>query len=247
MTTSNLTLLCIDTAHGVASLGLVRGGALLAERLLESKRDHAERLLDEVQALLESQNLCLQDCAALVVGVGPGSFIGVRIGLATVKGLAFGAALPVIAVSSSAALALSRQQAGTVAVAVDAKKGQVYAAAYALTLIPPDGAPPAVAELLAPQPLAPDQALAKFVGLGPCDALVGDGFARYAEIFAPLGIEQTDAKPLVRISPLAMAQLAQDDLSAQRWSDLDLLTPHYTRRSEAEIKREEKIGQVVSL
>lgn len=242
MTTSNSTLLCIDTAHGVASLGLVRGAALLAERLLESKRDHAERLIDEVQAVLESQHLRLQDCAALVVGVGPGSFIGVRIGLATVKGLAFGAALPVLAVSSSAALALSRQQAGTVAVAVDAKKGQVYAAAYAVTL-----APPAVAELLAPQPLAPDQALAQFVGLGPCNALVGDGFARYAEIFAPLGTEQTDPNPLLRISPLAMAQLAQDDLRAQRWADLDLLAPHYTRRSEAEIKREEKVGQVVSL
>ncbi len=234
------TLLCVDTAQGVASLGLVRDGQVLAEVQLANKRDHAERIIDALDALFDKTGLSLKDCAAIVIGLGPGSFIGVRIGLATIKGLAFGADLPIIGVSSSAALALSAQSSAApvrVAVAVDAKKAQVYASAYQL-----DASGIIDEILLEAQPLKPAEAQQRFVDMGPFDLVTGDGFGRYAEVFADL--LQGPSSPNVvdtGIQCRALAALAKKKLAQQKFDDIDSLAPHYTRRSEAEIKRAQRL------
>lgn len=238
LTNMKPTLLCIDSAQGIASLGLVHHGQVLAERQLANKRDHAERFIDEIQALLDQAELKLSQCTALVVGLGPGSFIGVRIGLATVKGLAFGANLPIVGVCSSAALALSAQQSGKIAVAVDAKKGQVYASAYVIK----DNK--IQQQLLSPQPLAPAHAMEQFSTSGPFNVVIGDGFDRYADVFAPM--LQADTPPTKApsgIHALALAQLAQAQIESETYSDLDSLAPHYARRSEAEIKRAQHLAE----
>lgn len=235
-------LLCVDSAQGIASLGIVQDQLVLAERQLANKRDHAERIVDEIDALLDQTALKLSDCSAVVIGLGPGSFIGVRIGLATIKGLAFATNIPVIGVSSSAALALSAQQAGRVLVAVDAKKSQVYASAYQVDV---DGI--IVDELISPQPLAPEQANSLFVEMGPIDVVTGDGFERYKDVFAP--ILQAGHKPAVfnqGIHAQALAQLAQAKLRAKDYADLDKLAPHYARRSEAEIKRAQRLQKATN-
>ena len=233
-------LLCVDSAQGVASLGLVCERKVLAKRQLANKRDHAERIIDEIQKVLDQAGHKLRDCAAIVTGLGPGSFIGVRIGLATIKGLAFGANIPVIGVSSSAALALSAQQQGRVAVAIDAKKGQVYASAHVV-----NAELNLQHELAAPQPLAPDKAQQLFASIGAFDLVTGDGFVRYADIFSPL-LTATPRPQSVNkgIEVIALATLAQARLANRDFCDLDTLAPHYARRSEAEIKRAQRLDSL---
>jgi tRNA threonylcarbamoyladenosine biosynthesis protein TsaB len=98
-------LLVVDTAttRAVIALG-ARDGALLEERSWVAGYRHGEELLGRVDALLEASGIGVGDLGGLVVGTGPGSFTGLRVGLATVKGLAFALGLPVVGVATGQAL-----------------------------------------------------------------------------------------------------------------------------------------------
>jgi tRNA threonylcarbamoyladenosine biosynthesis protein TsaB len=95
-----MLILAFDTATDVATSALVDDGEVLGERV-----SRAVTLLEDVDALLRQAGARTGDLDALAVGIGPGSFTGVRIGLATARGLAFGLDLPVAGVSTLAALA----------------------------------------------------------------------------------------------------------------------------------------------
>lgn len=146
-------MLAFDTATEVATSALVDDGEVLAER-----SSRARTLLEDVDALLRQGGANARDLDALAVGIGPGSFTGVRIGLATARGLALALDLPGAGVSTLAALAAGAPEAIPV---VDARRREVFA------LI---GGEPSV---LAPADL-------KFE---PGTVCVGDGARRYREVF----------------------------------------------------------------
>lgn len=119
-----MLILAFDTATGTATAALVRDGALLGERSAGS-RD----LLDAVDALLGEAGAAPGDLDGIACGVGPGSFTGVRIGLAHARGLALALDVPVAGVSTLAALAHGAEEvglAGAIAL-VDARRGEVFA------------------------------------------------------------------------------------------------------------------------
>ncbi|MFH1812230.1 MAG: tRNA (adenosine(37)-N6)-threonylcarbamoyltransferase complex dimerization subunit type 1 TsaB [Pseudomonadota bacterium] len=219
-------VLCVDTATPIAVVGLCLGRETVAEERMTSKRDHAERLLSTVETLLAQANWRLADLDALVVGVGPGSFIGVRIGVATVKGLALGCGRPVFGVSTPAMLALSTAEVGRVAVAMDAKKGQVYASVHQLTAAGEVESNPLPSTALDPEPCA-----RILLSLGPLAARVGDGFERYADAFTSM-----QQVPLRHHAPGAssLAVQALPRVLAGADDELGSLEPFYARRSEAE-------------
>jgi len=155
-----LQILALDTATLTASVAVVRvvpGGA--PEVLAEGDTDSgnaSERLMPLVAELMERAGLRMADLDAIAVGAGPGSFTGLRIGLATAKGLAFAADKPLWLVSSLGALAWSMHTAGTaVRVPVlDARRGELYAGFYrgGVAVAPERVMPPAD---LAPRPADP--------------------------------------------------------------------------------------------
>jgi len=122
-----MKLLALDTAAEVCTVALSLDGEVLERS--ESGGQHAERILPMVDALLAEAGLVLTQLDVLAFGRGPGSFTGLRIGAGVAQGLAFGADLPVVPVSSLAALAQG-QGVARVLVAFDARMQQVYWGAY---------------------------------------------------------------------------------------------------------------------
>ena len=124
-------LLAVETATAAPSVALWRGDALLGERAADPGRATAEALLPALDALLADARVALAAVEGFAVSIGPGSFTGLRIGVATVKGLAFGTARPAVAVSTLAALARHAPGPAPVAAVLDARRGEVYAAGFA--------------------------------------------------------------------------------------------------------------------
>jgi len=149
--------LAFDTATQVATSALVDDGEVLGERV-----SRAQLLLEDVDALLRQGGAHPRDLDAVVVGIGPGSFTGVRIGLAAARGLALSLDLPGAGVSTLAALAAGAPQAVPV---IDARRREVF------TLV--DGSP----VVLAPADVVVE----------PGAVLVGDGALRYRAVFEEKG------------------------------------------------------------
>jgi tRNA threonylcarbamoyladenosine biosynthesis protein TsaB len=125
-------LLAIETAGDACSCAVLRDGDTY-ERHLTAPRRHAELILPMVRELLDEAGLALDDLDALAFGRGPGSFTGLRVAAGVIQGLAFGADLPVVPVSSLQALAqgaFRQSGSGRVLAAFDARMGEVYWGAY---------------------------------------------------------------------------------------------------------------------
>ncbi|MBI6547306.1 tRNA (adenosine(37)-N6)-threonylcarbamoyltransferase complex dimerization subunit type 1 TsaB [Xenorhabdus lircayensis] len=125
-------ILAIDTATEACSVALWNKGAVEAQFEI-SPREHTQRILPMVQEVLSKGNVSLQQLNALAFGRGPGSFTGVRIGVGIAQGLALGAELPMLGVSSLKTMAQGAfrlKGATNVLVAIDARMGEIYWGQY---------------------------------------------------------------------------------------------------------------------
>jgi tRNA threonylcarbamoyladenosine biosynthesis protein TsaB len=212
-------LLALDTATLTAGAAVIADGRIVAA---ERRRvtTHSESLLALVDETLRAAGLRAAELDAFACGAGPGSFTGLRIGLATVKGICFALGRPLVMVSSLAALA-ARAPDGEVAAVLDAHKDEVYAGRFTVER----GLPRAAGEerVLAPRALAAE--------LPPGARLVGDGALRYRELFAACAILDEDGAP----RPDDLARLALEKFSRGELADLASAAPRYIRPSEAEL------------
>jgi tRNA threonylcarbamoyl adenosine modification protein YeaZ len=119
-------ILVIDTATAACSVALVDGDVLVEERHELVGRGHAERLVPMVEALLAGRRP-----ASILVDCGPGSFTGVRVGLAAAHGLAIGWGVPLAGYSSTAAVAAAAGKGGEIAVALEGGHGQLFVQTFA--------------------------------------------------------------------------------------------------------------------
>jgi tRNA threonylcarbamoyladenosine biosynthesis protein TsaB len=129
-----MLILALDTTTRASSCALARGRDVLREEAGDPGREHASHLPGDLMALLERAGLALADIDAFAVAIGPGSFTGLRIGIATMQGLAFAEGKPLIGISGFDALhfRLKPEATGDIVIAtwVDAWRGEVYAALY---------------------------------------------------------------------------------------------------------------------
>src|SRR5207244_1955559 len=194
--------LAFDTATGVATSALVRDGEVVGERA-----SRAVRVLADAEELLEQAGAEPLELSRLVVGTGPGSFTGTRMGLAAARGLAFALELELAGVSTLDALAAGAPGALPV---VDAGRREVF------TLV--DGAPAAVA----PAELK----------LEPETTCVGDGAVRYREALEALGAEVPP-----RESELHVPRARFHAGLAREFVDPEAVEPLYLRLPDAEQAR----------
>jgi tRNA threonylcarbamoyladenosine biosynthesis protein TsaB len=135
-----MIILAADTSAPAGSVAVTARNGGMHARQLDPGLTHSETLLPAVAWVLDSAGLSREDVTALAVGTGPGAFTGLRVGLATFKGWAAAAGLPIAPVPSLDALALTALNEGlSVLVLSDARKGEIYAAAY--PELDPEGLP----------------------------------------------------------------------------------------------------------
>jgi tRNA threonylcarbamoyladenosine biosynthesis protein TsaB len=137
-----MRILGIDTATPTASVALIEDQKILAEQIYRKakissdpaapppKGNHAEVILPLIRALLDGASLSLGELSGIAVTIGPGSFTGLRIALATVKGIAYECGLPVVGVSTLHANAARVVDDGLICSLLDARKQEVYAALF---------------------------------------------------------------------------------------------------------------------
>ena len=128
-----MRLLAVDTSGLVCGVAVLDGEKVLSEYAVQNRYTHSVSLMPMVDLSLKSAGTCLEEMDALAVVTGPGSFTGVRIGVATVKGLAHGSGKPCIAVNALEALAFSTgalDRKEPVCPMQDARAGQVYGACF---------------------------------------------------------------------------------------------------------------------
>ncbi len=141
-----MKILAMDSSALTASVAVCEDGQLLGEYTLNNGNTHSENLLPMTESLLELLNLSVSDIDAFAVSVGPGSFTGIRIGVSTVKGLAFGTSKPCAGVSTLEALAYNLSATdGLICPVMNARRDQVYTAIFRcengkLTRLFPDSA-----------------------------------------------------------------------------------------------------------
>jgi tRNA threonylcarbamoyladenosine biosynthesis protein TsaB len=132
-------ILGIETATEVCSVALVRGGKVMAERSVNEKNIHSERLLSLIDEVLTETRSTMTTVKGIAVSIGPGSFTGLRIGLSTAKGLAMACGLPIIAVPTLDGIAeqfrrrYSGKDVAQFCSMVDAKRNESFYAFYDVT------------------------------------------------------------------------------------------------------------------
>jgi len=192
-----MRVLIVDTALGACSAAVVEDGRLLGLRSELMTKGHQERLAGMARDAVAEAGGGFGAVERIGVTVGPGSFTGLRVGLAFAQGL--GAALdrPVVGVSTLDALAVSAPTEGLVAAVIDARRGQVYARLFR------DGVALGEAEAL-PLDVAVDRILQAAAGNAP--TLVGSGAPVLAEAF-PDRLAEAVLTPLAAPTPDALARL----------------------------------------
>jgi tRNA threonylcarbamoyladenosine biosynthesis protein TsaB len=222
-------VLAIDSATDVPCVALLLGEEVRAQRIAAPRENAVEFVLPAVISLLEEAGLGLPAVGLLALAIGPGSFTGLRVGLATVKGLSYGSDRPVAAVSTLAALCLAGgSERSPVAALLDARRGEVYAAAYG-----PGGPEPGEAEIV-PEGLYTPEALAARLPQG-C-RLVGGGARLHAAALAAAGLPAPAEVAGVGVAR-ALGRIGLRRLARGLLQPVADLVPHYLRRAAAEAKR----------
>ena len=229
-----MNLLAIDTAGKTAAVAVLRDEVLLYEAAANNGLTHSETLLPMVDTALKACGLRCADIDLYGVTAGPGSFTGLRIGLAAVKGMALPRQTPCAGVSTLEALAWGMAGQGTVVGALDARRGQVYWAGFDL----------ATHDRLTPDAAAPVQALENFVaGCKKSLFFVGDGAALCYNRFSELPGVLPCPQPLRVLRGSGVALAARRMLQAGRTVPPAELLPDYHRLSQAERERAEREGR----
>lgn len=246
--TATLTLSCalLDLSPGAPpSLRCERTEHAAARPDRGATGGHGARLPAALTDLLAAEGLGIPDVEGYAIGIGPGSFTGLRIGLATWKGLAYANRRPIAGASSLAALALAAARsapAGALLVPLlDARKGEVYAGFYR-------AAGSGVAAVVPEAALAPEALLARVAALpgGAGAVAFGEGLAAYAPALEgrlPRLEDAPSTPPAAAVAALAAPALLERPFDAQA---LFALEPHYVRPSEAELKFPHGLGPGVA-
>ncbi|MDY6916238.1 MAG: tRNA (adenosine(37)-N6)-threonylcarbamoyltransferase complex dimerization subunit type 1 TsaB [Candidatus Cloacimonadota bacterium] len=225
-----MNILALDSSSTSGSIALMKNNKLTYMSFLDIKRTHSERLLPQIDFGLKQSNLQVANLDLLVLANGPGSFTGLRIGLATIKGLSLANEIPILPVNTLYMLAKNVQGTNRAIMSfIDAKMNEIYAALYT----------PDFKEIIAPCNSEPENFLKK---INRPIIAVGNATLKYQNLMSKLNLDYKIA-PLQQNFHNSVCLLAI--AKEQKFPKYDLdkissLEPYYLRRSQAEIVKEKK-------
>jgi tRNA threonylcarbamoyladenosine biosynthesis protein TsaB len=238
-------ILGLDTATRATATALceIRDGGLAgpaAERRDDpppgARPGHAAKLLPLAFELLADTGTTWEQLGRIAVGVGPGTFTGLRIGIATARGLAEARGIPLVGISTLQSLALTAvpeavdRDLELIAAVIDARRGELFAAAWRRETVAVAGAAPVIAERAYP----PDELAAALDGAGTGSLAIGDGAIPFRKLLERCGARiPPDGSRFHRVSAIGHCRLgaAIDERAAE-----DVL-PRYLRLPDAELSR----------
>ena len=249
-----MVILSLDTTTKVASCSVARDGVVLNEERIDPARQLALQLPGALRDILDLSAIALEDIDAFAVATGPGSFTGLRIGIATMQGLAFGLGKPLIGISGLTALRAVASPAflgSRIATWVDAWRGDVYATLFE------DGRQ--VGEPVVARPADLLDAMVdrdSTFGIGDSSGVrtpdvgsrlmanditfIGDGADTYRDLIASrLGHAARIADPVAPLLAGVIAVLATIEYAKGHRPPPHAIRPLYVRRPDAELAREE--------
>lgn len=226
-------ILAFESSARAASVALLEDGRLISQYSQCSALTHSRTLLPMAEDMLKNSELSLDDVDLFAVAHGPGSFTGIRIGVSTVKGLAWAANKPCTGVSTLEALAWHGLSAGGyVCPVMDARRSQVYTALFEIK----DGRP---LRLWEDKPISLSQLAEQLAPLPSPVLLVGDGAQLSRDCLSQQGIPCVMAPENLRWqSAWGVAMAAAD----KQPGTADELLPVYLRLSQAERERQERLS-----
>ncbi len=232
-----MNILAIDTSSLVATVALINEENLLGEFTINHPRTHSQKLMPLVDSLLKSLDMTMKDIDLIAVARGPGSFTGVRIGVATVKGLAQPYDIPVLGISSLEGMANNLTYCSELICPImDARRNQVYTGVYKwenkrLVKVT-DEAPLTIEELIDILKNKEEKII-----------FLGDGLSKYKDdLIDKLGDRAIISPQYVAMQRASsIAQLALNKIKdGEKTENYFDITPTYLRKSEAERQYEEK-------
>lgn len=225
-----MLILGLETTAAAASCALCRDGEMLAMDYQRSKLTHSSTLLPMVEEMLAHAQITLRDIDTIAVAQGPGSFTGIRIGVATVKGLCWGAEKKAVGVSTLEAMSRNAVFAAgdsVICPVMDARRAQVYGAIF-----DSDGK-----RLCADAAIAAGELAAQVRALGRSALVLGDGWAVFEKALQEQGVPYRVMPEPLRYQNAWGVCLAAMDREPR---GADELLPVYLRLSQAERERQEK-------
>ena len=223
-----MIILAIDTTTRDGSIAVLHDAIVRVERVGDGSVTHGQRLPGEVAAALSAAGMGIGDVDLLAVAAGPGSFTGLRIGIATVQGLAMAHGTRVVPVSALEALArAAANPPRMIGTWMDAQRGEVFAALYAA-----DGKDPLIPAVSA-APVSVLRAWSDTVDLADL-IFIGDGAAHHADTIRREVGQETSILPPPALAGL-IGQIAAEDPG--RAVLPHAIVPIYVRKSDAELAR----------
>ena len=232
-----MKILSLETSAKAVSCAVVEGGTPIASAWQQTGLTHSRTLMPMVEAMLKNSDMDLKGMDAVAVAVGPGSFTGLRIGIAAAKGLAWGAEKPCIAVSTLEAMAvpLSHLEGHIILCAMDARRQQIY---NALFLAQSGG----LTRLAEDRAVALEEVAGELAGETRPITIVGDGAALCHDFLSKAGIPCRLAPVHLRAQSAVGVGLAAEPLAqVGKLLTAQELSPVYLRLSQAERERLEKL------
>lgn len=227
-----MNILALDTTSSWGSVALSRNDVIVYIGYLDIRVTHSERLMQQIDHAFQQSGLKLDEIDLVALSNGPGSFTGVRIGLATAKGICIAKEIPLYPVNTLRMMAFNNHgaQINTLPF-IDARMNEVYAALYDKDLN----------ELISPASSDPAEFLES---LEERAMIIGDGVYKYADIIESSGKDLLIGLPHQNL-PLASVLISLAAIEKEKpfydFQAIAELEPYYLRKSQAELKKGNKV------
>jgi tRNA threonylcarbamoyladenosine biosynthesis protein TsaB len=226
-----VVILAFDTATAATTVALCSPGTAVEARddpPPGQRPGHVSRLMPLIVDVMSSARIGWNDVDRIAVGVGPGTFTGLRIGIATARGLAYATGIPLVGTSTLRSLALNLE--GTVAAVLDARRGEVFAAVWRAPDQP----------VLPPAALAPAKLAKAIEELDEPVLAIGPGAIEFRQVLERAGASiPDDSSELHRVTAINHCRLARELPAGAP----DKVLPDYLRLPDAEIARRARPDQ----